>query len=76
MYYPIEQVNLVENFELNSLEDLPKLKSIMEVMKLKANFSHIARVLGADRRTVKKYYNGYTKPTTRNKSSKIDEFIR
>ncbi|NLI58707.1 MAG: IS21 family transposase, partial [Clostridium sp.] len=41
---------------------------IIKVMNLKPNFSDLARQYGFDRRTVKKYYEGYDgKPKTRNK---------
>ena len=39
---------------------------------MKPNFSLLARELQVDRRTVKKYYNGFTKYTTKTKKSKID----
>lgn len=61
-------------FKVESLEDLPTLKTIMDTNNLKPNFSELARELGVDPRTVKKYYEGFTKTTTRNKSSKIDSF--
>ena len=47
------------NIEINlkSVEDLSKLKILIEVNNLdKPNFSAIARDLGIDRRTAKKYY--------------------
>ena len=44
-------------------------------MDLKPNFSDLARQYGFDRRTVKKYYEGYEgKPKTRNKASKLDKY--
>lgn len=50
---------LVTDIEINSVEDLKKLRTIVEANKLnKPNFSEIARNLGIDRRTVKKYYLG------------------
>ena len=39
---------------------------------MKPNFSLLARELQADRRTVKKYYNGFTKSATKTKKSKIN----
>lgn len=66
--------NLNTNLIINKLEDLKKLKPFMEVSNIKINKSQIARELGVDSRTVSKYIDGYTKPTTRNKPSKIDEF--
>lgn len=62
------------NLEINTLEDLKKLKPLMEGSNLKINKSQIARELGVDPRTVGKYINGYVKPTTRNRTSKIDKF--
>lgn len=66
--------NLNTNLIINKLEDLKKLKPFMGVSNIKINKSQIARELGVDSRTVSKYIDGYTKPTTRNKPSKIDEF--
>lgn len=55
-----------------------KLKTqlrIIEIMNLKPNFSELARKYGFDRRTVKKYYEGYEgKPQTRDKPSKLDKY--
>lgn len=62
------------HFKVKSLEDLPTLKTIMDTNNIKPNFSELARELGVDPRTVKKYYEGFTKTTTRNKPSKIDDF--
>lgn len=72
MTYSLTLKNL--KFKINSLEDLPMLKLIMESNNLKPNYSKIARELGIDRRTVKKYYDGYSKPVKRNKTSRIDAF--
>ena len=48
---------------------------IIKLMDLKPNFSDLARQYGFDRRTVKKYYEGYEgKPKTRNKLSKLDKY--
>ena len=52
MTYSLTLKNL--KFKINSLEDLPMLKLIMESNNLKPNYSKIARELGIDRRTVKK----------------------
>ena len=41
-------------FKVESLEDLPTLKTIMDTNNLKPNFSELARELGVDPRTVKK----------------------
>ncbi|KXZ40716.1 hypothetical protein SAMN05661008_01472 [Alkalithermobacter thermoalcaliphilus JW-YL-7 = DSM 7308] len=49
--------------------------NILKVMELKPNFSELAREYGIDRRTVKKYYEGYEgKPKNKNKTSKLDKF--
>jgi len=49
--------------------------NIIKLMDLKPNFSDLARQYGLDRRTVKKYYEGYEgKPKTRNKTSKLDKY--
>lgn len=53
---------------------MPKLKVFADNSNIKVNFSKIAKELGKDRRTVKKYYYGFKKTMTRNKPSKCDEF--
>ena len=60
------------DLQINTLEDLAKLKPFLEDGTLKVNKSQIARELGKDRRTVDKYLKGYKKPTTRHKGSPID----
>jgi transposase len=62
------------NIEINKLEDLVKLKALIEESNLKVNLSEIARELGCDRRTVKKYIRGYEKVATRNRKSPIDDY--
>ena len=48
---------------------------ILKAMEIKPNFSELSREYGVDRRTVKKYYEGYEgKPKTRNKQSKLDKY--
>lgn len=47
---------------------------ILSLSKIKPNFSELGREYGYDRRTVKKYYDGYEgKPANRNKPSKLDK---
>ncbi|MBY6930447.1 IS21 family transposase [Clostridium botulinum] len=70
----IIKTNIYSELKINTLEDLHKLKPIMEVNNLKVNKSQIARELGVNPRTVGKYLNGYVKPTTRNRKSKIEAF--
>ena len=61
-------------------ETLKTQLKILKLSDLKPNFSELARQYGLDRRTVKKYYDGYDgKPAHRNKPSKLDrhyELIR
>lgn len=62
----------LKQFQVNELSDLPKLRMIMEAQLIKSNFSLLARELQVDRRNIKKYYNGFAKPITKTKKSKID----
>lgn len=49
--------------------------NIIKAMNLKPNFSELARKYGFDRRTIKKYYEGYEgKPKSRDKPSKLDKY--
>lgn len=73
MYNQIENQKL-SDYKVSSLENLPYYRHLMEVFNLKPNFSQLAKELGKDRRTVKKYYLGFEKATKRNKPSKIDPF--
>lgn len=67
--------NIITNIEINSLADLPKLKLLVEANNLeKPNYSEIARNLGVDRRTVKKYYSGAEPKERKKKKSVIDEY--
>jgi transposase len=70
----ILKTKLVTDIEITELEDLHKLKPLIEEGVLKVNKSQIGRELGKDRRTVEKYLEGYEKPTTRRRESKIDAF--
>lgn len=65
---------LTTNIEINTLSDLSKLMSLSENTNLKVNDSELSRKLGKDRRTIKKYRNGYVRPTTRNRTSVIDKY--
>lgn len=67
-------INVETDFKIKSLEDLPKLKQLMEHLKMKINKSQLARDLGVDRRTIDKYLNGFIPKRTRKKPSKIDEY--
>ncbi len=70
----IIQSNIITNLEINSLEDLYKLKPLTENFSLNINKSQIARELGVDRRTVDKYMNGFQKSKKRKKSSRLDKY--
>ena len=52
-----------------AMEDILRAQLIIiKTMDLKPNFSELSRKYGYDRRTVKKYYDGYEgKPKTREK---------
>ena len=53
----IYMININTEIFLRSVQDLNKLKLLVEVNNWdRPNFSAIARELGVDRRTVKKYY--------------------
>lgn len=47
---------------------------ILKLSNIKPNFSELDRLYDLDRRTVKRYYDGYEgKPKHHNKSSRLDE---
>ena len=57
------------------MEKLIAQLRILKEMNLKPNYSTLAREYGCDRRTVKKYNDGYTGgDKTRNKKSKLDKY--
>ena len=68
------QINVQSDIEIQSLADLPKLKLLMESLNMKINKSKLARDMGVDRRTIDKYLKGYQPKSSRNRSSKIDEY--
>ncbi|RZP70112.1 IS21 family transposase, partial [Vibrio vulnificus] len=68
------QIKVNTDIEINSLVDLPKLKLLMENLKMKINKSKLARDMGVDRRTVDKYLQGYKPKNIRNRTSKIDNY--
>lgn len=71
----IYMININTEIFLRSVKDLNKLKLLVEVNNWdRPNFSAIARELGVDRRTVKKYYDGDIKKVRKSKKSKIDDF--
>lgn len=60
-------LNIQTDFEICSLLDLPKFKSLMENLKMKINKSELARKMNVDRRTIEKYLDGFTKREGRTK---------
>ena len=66
--------NIIVDLKIESLEDLYKLKPLIENASLRVNKSQIARELGVDRRTVDKYLKGFQKSKKRNKKSKLDPY--
>nr|CDL66371.1 unnamed protein product [uncultured bacterium] len=61
----IIQSNVITNLSIQSVDDLYKLKPLVQGGILKVNKSQIGRELNIDRRTVDKYINGFTKSKTR-----------
>ena len=61
--------------EVQSMKEALKIQlKILKLSDVKPNFSELARQYGLDRRTVKKYYDGYEgKPAHRQKPSKLDK---
>lgn len=66
--------NTIVDLEINSLEDLYKLKPLTENTSININKSQIARELGVDRRTVDKYINRFQKSPKRKKGSRLDKY--
>lgn len=66
--------NIIVDLKIESLEDLYKLKPLMENSSFHINKSQIARELGVDRRTVDKYINGFQKSKKRNRKSRLDKY--
>ena len=67
-------MEIFANISLSCLEGLSNYGKLFNEENVKINKSKIARNLNVDRRTVTKYLNGYSKPTTRCKKRKLDEY--
>lgn len=65
---------ITTDLSITRLEDLPKLKRIMEISNLKVNKSQIARELGVDRRTVDKYLHGFQKSKHRSSKNCLTDY--
>ena len=64
----------MEDFSMNNVL-ITQLK-ILKLTNSKPNFSELARIYDVDRRTVKKYYDGYEgKPKHRKKTSILDKHL-
>lgn len=72
----IINTKIINDIEISSLEDLSKLRPLMENKLIKLNLSRISREMGVDPRTVKKYIGGFEKKKTRVKKSKLDAYYR
>jgi len=60
---------------MNKFNELKQELMILKTNGIKPNYSKLGRTYGLDRRTVKKYDNGYKgKPANRNKESRLDKF--
>lgn len=59
--------------KITCLEDLLLFSKAYKEGKIKMNVSKIARHLKKDRKTVRKYLNGYAPKKTRNRTSCLDE---
>lgn len=66
---------IVTDLKIERLEDLKKLKPLMESSNLKINKSQIARELNVDRRTVTKYIDGFQKSTHRESTNCLDPYL-
>lgn len=62
------------DLKIEKKEDLYKLRPLIENGGLKINNSEIARKLDIDRRTVKKYIEGYSPPVHRKKPKQMDQY--
>ena len=62
------------DIEIKDMDDLSKLKSLIEIGSIMVNKSQLAKELGVSRKTVARYLNGFEKKTTRNKPSQFDPY--
>ena len=65
---------VLTEISVDSLMGLSKLKQFEEDSNLKINISALGRKFGVDRRTIRKYIDGYVKPTTRLRRSQFDDY--
>ena len=69
----IQHLEITADLTITTLMDLKKLKALEETTNLKLNVSALARKLGVDRRTARKYINGYEPLKTRKRGSQFDK---
>lgn len=67
--------SIIADLKITRLEDLYKLKPLMDSTNLKINKSQIARELDVDRRTVDKYLNGFSKSKHRATDNCLTPYI-
>lgn len=53
------EIKFITDVQINCLEDLSKIKHLVEEGVMKINKTKLAKRLGVDRRTVGKYLEGY-----------------
>jgi transposase len=71
----IYQININTEIDIKTVNDLEKLKLLVEVNHLdKPNFTQLGRDLEVDRRTVKKYYEGNIKKERKQKTTILDDY--
>ena len=57
------------------IEKLNQELLIMKTLNIKPNYSELSKIYDLDRRTIKKYNNGYSKSEVkRNRKSKLDKY--
>lgn len=59
--------------KIQIIEKIRKELLILKTLGLKVNYSELQRIYHIDRRTIKKYNNGYEKPSKRKKKSEISK---
>ena len=68
------EIKFITDVQINCLEDLSKIKHLVEEGVMKINKTKLAKRLGVDRRTVGKYLEGYEKPKNKSKVFKCDKY--
>lgn len=68
------EIKFITDVQINCLEDLSKIKHLVEEGVMKINKTKLAKRLGVDRRTVSKYLKGYEKPKYKPRAFKCDKY--